>query len=185
MLRLTRVALAICLVGAVALVAYRLGSRTHAGLNQLQASAEDRSQAARKEAMNKLEGLPDAQPKMVLQSEEKGFTKEQELIKLRSHLRRLEDREIKLVTANGALNEWSQDVSRQLDALKGQLRDTDEAYANVQAEAASLRSARDQALDRSASLESRAMDLSSTARNLERRLADDERYLLPTGTSAN
>jgi DNA repair exonuclease SbcCD ATPase subunit len=177
---LARAVLAACLVGAVGLVAYRMGGRTHAEAKRTQASLEDRLQslaAEKKEAVDKLNELLDTQAKKLFELQGKDSQKERELNKLQSALLALNERASKLSAANEATNQQLHIVSPQRDDLLSQLRDTEQAYHDIQAELANLRSERDNALLRSASLESRIAELDATVRNQARRLSDDEQFL--------
>jgi hypothetical protein len=177
---LARAVLAACLVGAVGLVAYRMGGRTHAEAKPPQASLEDRLQslaAEKKKAVDELDELLDTQTKKLFELQEKDSQKERELNKLRSALPALNERASELTAENEATNQQLHTVSRQRDALLSQLRDTEQAYQDIHAELANLRSERDNALLRSASLESRIAEIDTTIRNQERRLRDDEQFL--------
>lgn len=177
---LARAVLAACLVGAVGLVAYRMGGRAIAEAKPPQASFEARLQslaAEKKKAVDELDELLNTRTKKLFELQEKGSQKEQELNKLRSALRALKERASELAAANDATNEQLHTVSPQRDALLSQLRDTEQAYQKIQVELANLRSERDNALLRSASLESRIAELDTTTRNQERRLRDDEQFL--------
>ena len=177
---LAKAALAACLVGVIGIVSYRLGSRTWAEAQLPAGSTVDRLQklvAEKQKVGDKLQELLDAQTKKVLRLQEEASRSEQELITLRANLRRVEDRANELERASNATNEQLQNVSQQRDALTGQVRDAERTYLNLQAELASNRSERDEALRSSASLESRMKDLSVLMHNQERRIAEDEKYL--------
>jgi hypothetical protein len=172
--------LAACLVGAIGIVAYRLGNRTSAEAQRPMASTVEslrRLVAEKQKAADKLEELLDAQTKNTLRMREEGLRSQQELINLRANLRRVEDRASELERASNVTNEQLQNVSQQRDALSGQVRDAERKYLNIQAELASRGSERDEALRRNVSLESRMKDLSILVHNQERRIADDEQYL--------
>lgn len=172
--------LAACVVGAIGLVAYRVGGRAHAEAKPPQASLEDRLQslaAEKKKAVDELSELLDAQTKKLFELQQKDSQKERELNKLRSTLPALNKRASELATANEATNQQLNTVSQQRDALLSQLRNSEQAYQNIQAELANLRSERDNALLRSASLESRIAEFETTIRSQERRLRNDEQFL--------
>jgi archaellum component FlaC len=174
---LTSAALAACLVVAVGLAAYRVGSRAQVGVRQAQAQAESHFQnlaAEKKQSVHELLGV---QTKKLFHLQAQGSQREQELSKLRSALRTVEDRANKLAAANSAADEQLQTVSQQRDALRGQLRDAEQAYQAVQAEIATFRAERDKTLLLTTSLESQIEELSTVNRDQERRLMDDEQYL--------
>jgi anti-sigma-K factor RskA len=177
---LVRAVLAACLVGAVGLAAYRMGGRAHPETKPPQASLEDRLQslaAEKKKAVDELNGLLDTQTKKLMELQEKDSQQERELNKLRSALPALNERASELAAANEATNQRLHTLSPQRDALLSQLRDAEQAYQDIQAELANLRSERDKALLRSASLESKIAEFDTTARTQERRLRDDEQFL--------
>jgi anti-sigma-K factor RskA len=177
---LARAVLAACVVGAVGLVAYRMGGRTHAEAKPTQAFLEDRLQslaAEKKKAVDKLNELLDTQTKKLFELREKDSQKGRELNKLQSALLALDKHASELAAANEATNQQLHTVSPQRDALLSQLRDTEKAYQDIQAELANLRSERDNTLLRSASLESRIAEFDATIRNQERRLRDYEQFL--------
>jgi len=175
-----RAVLAACLVGAVGLAAYRMGGRAHPETKPPQASLEDRLQslaAEKKKAVDELNGLLDTQTKKLTELQEKDLQQERELNRLRSALPALNERVSELAAANAATNQQLHTLSPQRDALLGQLRDAEQAYQEIQAELGSLRSERDKALLRSASLESKIAESDTTIRIQERRLRDDEQFL--------
>jgi hypothetical protein len=175
-----RAVLAACLVGAVGLAAYRMGGRAHPETKPPQAPFEDRLQslaAEKKKAVDELNGLLDTQTKKLMELQEKDLQQERELNRLRSALPALNERVSELAAANAATNQQLHTLSPQRDALLGQLRDAEQAYQEIQAELGSLRSERDKALLRSASLESRIAESDTTFRIQERRLRDDEQFL--------
>jgi hypothetical protein len=171
-------ALAACLVVAVGLAAYHLGSRAQVGVRPAQAYTENHFQnLAATEKKQSAEELLDTQTKKLFHLQEEESQREQELTKLRSALRTVEDRADKLTAANSAGDEQLQTVTQQREALRGQLLDAEQAYQTVQAELATFRAERDKALLQTASLESRIQVLSTANRDQERRLIDDEQYL--------
>jgi hypothetical protein len=177
---LLRAVLAACLVGAVGLAAYLMGGRAHPETKPPQASLEDRLQslaAEKKKAVDELNELLDIQTKKLVELQEKDSQLERELSKLRSALPALNERVSELATANEATNQQLHTLSPQRDALLGQLRDAEQAYQDIQTELANLRSERDKALLRSASLESKIAEFDTTTRIQERRLRDDEQFL--------
>jgi hypothetical protein len=177
---LARAVVAACLVGSVGLAAYRMGVRTRAEAKPTQASFEERLQSLaveKKKAVDKLNELLDTQTKKFFELQEKDSQKERELNKLQSALLALNERASELAAANEAANQQLHTVSPQRDTLLSQLRDTEQAYQDIQEELAKLRSERDNTLLRSASLESKIAGLDTTIRNEERKLIDDEQFL--------
>ena len=177
---LARAVLAACLVAAVGLVAYRMGMHAQAEAKPPQTSLEDRVRslaAEKKKAVDELNELLATQTKQLFELQESDSQKERELNKLRSALPALNERASELAAANDATNQQLHTLSPQRDALLTQLRDTEQAYKTIQAELANLRSERDKAFLRSASLESKIAEFETTIQAQERRLRDDEQFL--------
>ncbi len=176
--RFAQMALAACLVLAVGLGAYRLGVRdkTQTGVNLRPASVGDPSQklADEKKAADELLA---AQGKKLAQLQEEGSEKEQELAKLRSALRALEDHARELTAANSQSEVQLRALSQQRDTLNAQLQAATQAYQNDRAELASLRAERDKTLLRTNSLEAKIEEIIAKNRDQERRLKDSEQYL--------
>jgi len=185
-----RLALAAGLILALSLGAYRLGRRAAAGAKRAQASAEERYQElwAERRSADELFG---AQKKKLTELSEKSLQEELELTELRSALGVLEDREKGLTEMNStaekrareleATNSAAQDqlraVLQQRDTLNARLRDTEKAYANLQAELVNLRNQLDQTGEQTASLQSRIEELTAANHDLARKVRNDEQYL--------
>jgi len=174
---LSSAGLAACLVVVVGLAAYRLGTRAQVGVKQVQASAESHFQNLAAVKKQSVDELLDTQTKKLFQLQEQGSQREQELSKLRSALHTVGDRATELAAENSATDEQLRTVSEQRDTLRVQLRDAEQAFQTVQEELATLRAVHDKTLLQTASLDSRVDELSTTNRNQERRLIDDEQYL--------
>ena len=174
---LVRVAVAACLIVAVALGAYYLGGSTKKEVaKQAQGPAADRFQPPVEKAKPvnaqlaaRLERLPEL--------ERQGAQKEHELVQLRAALVAAEDRVNNLASEKTVADEQLRTISGQRDALGSQLHEAERAYQSVQLELASLRSERDQAQVHTASLESRIEKLSTTNREQERKLRDADEFL--------
>lgn len=173
---LARAALVACLVLATGIGAYYLGRRKEAGAIRAQASAEDRLQAltAEKKAADE---LVRGQARRLSELQRESISKEQELAKLQAALQIAEDRVGQLTTAQGTTEEQLRSVSQQRDALRASAEESQRAYLGVEEQMARLRSERDKALLRTASLESRIEELSASNREQKRKLQDDEQYL--------
>ena len=185
-----RLALAVCLLMALAVGAYRLGGLAAAGAKRAQASAEERYQKLLAESRSADE-LFEAQERKLAELSEKSSQQELELTKLRSALDTLEDREKELTrmnttaetrahdleSANGTAQEQLRAVLQQRDTLNARLRDAEKAYSSLQAELASLRSQHDLTGEQTVSLESRIEELSAANRELARKVRNDEQYL--------
>jgi hypothetical protein len=177
---LARTVLAACLVGAITLVAYRLGGRAQTDVKPAQVSFEDRLQkllADKKKAVDESNESLDIETEKLLKLQQKYSQKEQELTKLQSALLTVEDRRSELAVANSETNKRLQTVSLERDAVLGQLQDTQQEYQKIQSELASLRYEYDKTRLQSASLESRIVELSAAAGDQERRIRDDEQFL--------
>jgi hypothetical protein len=102
---------------------------------------------------------------------------QKDLAALRASLRTAEERSAQLIASNSKEETQLRQVSEERDTLAAKVRDTEKAYQLLQAEFISLRAEHDRVVLRTASLESKIEELSSTARDQERRLKDDEQYL--------
>lgn len=170
---------AMCLLSVVGLVAYRATTRGHVDLKSTQVPSGYTSQPAPKdkEPLLKTEASSDMEANEIARLKTETLRKDQELARVRVDLRNLQDREHGLLAAIQSSNEQSQNAVQQRDALATQLQEVQQSSSEIQSQAATLRSERDEALTRSAVLESRAKELAATVRNQERRLADDEKFL--------
>jgi hypothetical protein len=171
---------AACLVGAIGIVGYRLGTRTWAGAKQPATSAVGGLQklmAEKQKAVDKLDELLDAQRKNLLELQREGSQRDSELTKLQGDLRLAQEQANELAAAKGTMDQQLRTVTQQRDSLSGQLRVNEQAYQSIQAELSTLRAERDKAVLRTASLESRMEELSASNRDQEQRLLDDEQYL--------
>jgi archaellum component FlaC len=173
---LARPALAACLIVAIGFGAYRLSSRTETSVKQAQVFAEVRFQKMAEEKKS-VEELLDRQEKKLFQLQQEGSQKERGLAKLKADVNSAEERANKLAASSSATVEQLQTILQQRDALKGELRDAEQAYQNIQGEVSTLRSDRAKSLQQSATLESRIEELSAANHDLERKLMNDEMYL--------
>lgn len=173
-----RAALAACLIIAVGLSGYRLGSRSHQGATVPASAARHDDQfqklAAEKESVDQLLA---AHASRLTQLQGQSVQKEIELGRVRSAWRALEDHSSALTAANSQSQEQLNGVTEQRDVLNARLQNADRDYQSVQAELVALRAERDQALQRTSSLEVKIEELSSVNRDQERRLKDTEQYL--------
>lgn len=176
--RLVRRALAACIVVAAGYGGYCLGTRKPIP-NASTPMALVVEQPSQKLWQDKkaTEELLEVQARKVAELERQSSEKEQELDKLRSALRALEDRSKDLMSVNSQTEEQLQALSRQRDALNSQLQSEGEAFAKDRTELSKLRSERDGTLLRTASLETQINELTATNRDQERRLKDAEQYL--------
>ena len=174
---MVRAALAACLLVAVGLGCYRLGSRSHQVAMAAAVAPHDDSFQKLAVEKESLDQLLASQTGRLTQLQEQSAQKKRELGKLRSALRALEDHSNTLTAANSLSQEQLNSVSEQRDALNARLLNADHDYQSVQAELAALRVERDQALQRTTSLETKIEELSSVNRDQERRLKDTEQYL--------
>jgi hypothetical protein len=167
--------LAACLGIAVVLGAYSLGRRTHNGEKQTSLSSLlVQTLAAEKHSSDE---LVESQAARISQIQEQSARQEQEVSRLRTVLRALEDRSRELGAADGKTKEELRVVSDERDGLTVQLQQAEQSYQNVKSELMSLRAEHDRALLHTASLESRINELTGASRDQEQRLRDDERFL--------
>jgi hypothetical protein len=167
--------LAACLGIAVVLGAYSIGRRTHNGEKQTSLSSlQVQKLAAEKHSSDE---LVESQAARISQVQEQSARQEQEVNRLRTVLRALQDRSRELGAADGKTKEELRVVSEERDGLTRQLQQAEQSYQNVKSELMSLRAEHDQALLHTASLESRINELTGASRDQEQRLRDDERFL--------
>ena len=168
--------LAACLGIAVVIGAYSMGRRTHIGEKQISHSSQQQVQELAAERQSSAE-LVASQATRISQIQEQNARQEQEVSRLRTALRALEDRSRELGAADGKTKEELRSVSEQRDGLALQLQQAEQSYQSIKSELASLRAEHDRTLLHTASLESRITDLTAASRDQERRLGDDERFL--------
>ena len=169
------VAAAACVLVGVALGAYHLGGRTRAVTVPTQvALSNNYDPALEKQTADKLGALQIAQMSRLQVQVSAG---QQEIARLRDALHAAETRSAALSAAKTGQQEEFRRVSEERDKLAGQLHDAEQAYQLVQAELTTLRSEHDRVVLRTTSLESKIDELTTSNRDQERRLQDDEQYL--------
>ncbi len=173
-----RMALAACLIFTVAYGAYHLGARTQTR------TGPSLTPLAVDEGLQKLSGekkaaeeLSAAQEKRLAQLQLESSEKGQELARLRSAVRALEDHASELTAAGGQSEAQLRALSQQRDSLNAQLQALNQAYANDQTELASLRTERDTAVLQTSSLEAKIDELTARNRDQQRRLEDTGQFL--------
>jgi TolA-binding protein len=176
--RIVRGAFAACVIFAAGYASYCVGSRkrTPNSPSTQPTVVADRLEKVSQDK-NAAEELLEAQAKRLAELEKESSQKQQELEKLRSALRSLEDRAKELCVANSQSEQRLQALSREREALNTQVQSTTQALEKERAELASARTERDKTVLRAASLEARSNELTATNREQERRLKDVEQYL--------
>jgi hypothetical protein len=170
-----RVGLAACLGIAVALGAYEAGSRTRNGEDQKLSSSQQQTQklTAEKQTNDQLV----ASAARISQIQEQNARQEQEIGRLRTNLRALEDRSRELGAADHKTKEELRAVIEQRERLTLQLQQAEQLSESMKAELVSLRAERDRGLLHTVSLESKINDLTAANREQEQKLGEDERFL--------
>jgi hypothetical protein len=172
--------LAACLIFAVAFGSYRVGIRTHSQsvstLTPLPTPVNDRFEKIAEEKKHADEVLAE-QAKRLAQLQADGAQKEQELGKLRSALRAIEDRSNKLQASSSHSDAQLLALSQERDSLTTQLQSLNQSYGIDRTELANLRLEHDKTLIRTASLEAKISELASQNKDQERRLKDTDQYL--------
>jgi len=173
-----KMALAACLLFTVAYGGYRLGARTQtrtgASLTPLADQNELQKLSDEKKATDALSA---SQAKRLAQLQLQCSANGQELPQLRSALRALEEHASELTAAGGQSEAQLRALSQQRDSLNTQLQALSQAYANDQAELASLRTERDTAVLQTSSLEAKIDELTARNRDQQRRLEDTGQFL--------
>src|SRR6202163_3199424 len=172
--------LAACLIFAVAFGSYRVGIRTHSQsvstVTPLPTPVNDRFEKIAEEKKHADEVLAE-QAKRLAQLQADGAQKEQELGKLRSALRAIEDRSNKLQASTSHSDAQLLALSQERDSLTTQLQSLNQSYGIDRTELANLRLEHDKTLIRTASLEAKISELASQNKDQERRLKDTDQYL--------
>jgi Anti-sigma-K factor rskA len=172
------IAAAAGLILTVAAGAYYLGMRSHkvVVIHLPAISADSRAQelSGQKQQADELVA---AQSKKLTQLQADSAEKSQELAKLRSELRDIEDNSKKLQDASSQSKAQLASLSAQRDSLTAQLQGLTQAYENDKSELAKVRTDRDSMLLQTSSLEAKIADLTTANREQERRLNDTEQYL--------
>jgi hypothetical protein len=117
------------------------------------------------------------QAKRLAQLQADGAQKEQELGKLRSALRGIEDRSNKLQAASSQSEAQLLALSQERDSLTTQLQSLNQSYGADRTELANLRLEHEKTLIHTASLEAKISQLASENKDQERRLKDTDQYL--------
>jgi hypothetical protein len=173
-------AVAACLLTVVSLASYRLGRVTHANSKPPSSSVRDLIQervqelALQKKSADQL--LVDQAAK-ITEMEARSATQQQEVLRLQTALHALEQHSAELASARSKSENQLLAVSQQRDSLTTQLQQAEQSYRSEQVELASLRAEHDHALLRVTALESKIDELTASNRDLERRVADDDRFL--------
>jgi hypothetical protein len=170
-----RVGLATCLGIAVALGAYNIGSRTHNGEGQKSSSSRQQPQELTAEKQSNDQLIVSAA--RISRIQEQNARQEQEIGRLRTNLRALEDRSRELGAADHKTKEELREVIEQRERLTLQLQQAQQLSESMKAELVSLRAERDRGLLHTASLESKINDLTAANREQEQKLVEDERFL--------
>ena len=163
----------------IGLGAYQLGSRRPAERARVSAAVSSAPTplaqlASEKNAAGELLATQTAQISR-LQKQISG--EQRDLAGLRTALRVAENHTNELSTANSKGEARYREVSEERDKLAAQVRDAEKAYQNLQVEFINLRADHDRALLHMASLESKFDELSTVARDQDRKLKDNEQYL--------
>jgi hypothetical protein len=171
-------AVAACLGVAIVFGAYFLGGKTR-GEKSISLSLPESAQrsiqlAAEKKSSDK---LVEAQAAKISQIEQQNTKQEQEVDRLRSALRNLEDHSRELESAGSKTEAHLRAVSEQRDTLTAQLQQAEQSYQSAKSELAILHAENDRELLHSASLQSKIDELMAVNRDQERRLGNDEQFL--------
>jgi len=168
-----QIPLAACVILAAAYAGYCLGTRVT--VNPALVSNVEAPMQKQPDEQNA--AFKEAQSRRIAELERQSSAKQQELDKLRSALRALEDRSNDLTVVNSQTEGRLEAISDQRDTLNTQLQTEAQAFERDRAELTKLRAERDQTLLRTASLEARNEELTLATREQERRLKEVEQYL--------
>src|ERR1700685_866658 len=171
-------AVAACLGVAIVFGAYFLGSKTR-GEKSISLSLPESAQQSMQLAAEKKSSdeLVKAQAAKISQIQQQNTKQEQEVDRLRSALRNLEDHSRELESAGSKTEAQLRAVSEQRDTLTAQLQQAEQSYQSEKSELAGLHAENDRELLHSASLQSKIDELMAVNRDQERRLGNDEQFL--------
>jgi Putative zinc-finger len=168
-------ALAACVLVSVAVGAYHLGSHVRLPARAVSPGPTVNLQDVTSHKASEELIIRQAAQLSLLQHE---VTSDgEEVARLRSALHAAEAHSAALTASSSEIDEQLREVSGQRDKLTGQLREAEDSYKVVQAELTTLRAEHDRVLLRTTSLESKVDELSSSTRDQERKIRDDEQYL--------
>jgi hypothetical protein len=172
--------LAAGLILTVVLGSYHLWIRTHSqsvsNLTAVPTLIDYRLQKISEEKQQADEALAQ-QTKRLAQLQTDQTQKEQELGKLRSALRAVEDRANKLQAASSQSEAQLLALSQERDSLTTQVQTLNQSYGVDRTELANLRLERDKTVTHTASLEAKIAELTSANKDQERHLKDTDQYL--------
>ena len=176
---------AACMIAVVAFGAYHAGEGKNPGPPQLVSQNSEQPQAAILASQTAVAPVDPstvqrlaAQMTQISSLEAQLANAQKEVSRLRGASDLVQLRLAQLTTtADGKESELRQRTEER-DKLASQLAETEKQYQNLQVELTNLRSEHSQTLVRTASLESRLTDLTSTNQDQTRRLSDDEQYLV-------
>jgi Anti-sigma-K factor rskA len=173
-------AVAACLILAVAFGSYHAGVRTHlqsvSNVTPVPIPVDDRFQRISEEKRQTDEALA-RQTKRLAQLQADGAQKEQELGKLRSALRALEERSTELQAVSSQSDAELSAMAHERDSLTTQLQSLNQSYGVDRTELANLRLEHDKTLVHTASLEAKIAELAAANKDQDRRLKDTDQYL--------
>jgi hypothetical protein len=170
-------AVAACALIAVAVGAYRLGGHSGSAAQPTVSSAALLN-PPQTDSKNTLSGeLIARQTLQLSELQHEVAGDEQEVARLQNALRTAEAHSAALSLSGNEKDEQLRQISEERDKLVNQLQQAEESYKIVQAELTTLRTEHDRVVLRTTSLESKVDELSSSTRDQERKIRDDEQYL--------
>ena len=169
-------AIAAGLLAAASFGSYRIGRLSYEKARQSPPPIEEKVQELSPQKSSADE-LLQKQAARITQVEARSAAQQQEVSRLQTLLHALEQHSRELLSAKSEAEENVLAVSRQRDSLNKQLEQAEQSYRSAQTELASLRAEHDRTLLRITALESKNDDLAAGNRELEQKLADDDRFL--------
>jgi hypothetical protein len=176
---------AACMIAVVGFGAYHAGTRKNPSPPQLVSQNLAQPQAAMLASQTAVAPVDRstvqrlaAQLSQISTLEAQLASAQKEVSRLRGASDLVQLRLAQLTTAADGKEAELRQRTEERDKLASQLAETEKQYQNLQVELTNLRSEHSQTLVRTASLESRLTDLTSTNQDQTRRLNDDEQYLV-------
>jgi hypothetical protein len=140
-------------------------------------SYKDKTESQSNQTAEGLQRRFDERTRKLNQLESDQETQGRYVKKIRADLKDLTEREGLLRSLNTDSKVQLKELTEQRDALKSQLMASEQSYAVIQSQFASLLGERDSAVSRNSALESKIVGLSTQVSNQRRKLEEDEQFL--------
>lgn len=177
----TRAAIAACLLAIAVTGSYYWGQHNRTATKTISPRSDVASGSSRQSVATETEAsakLRAAQSARIAALEEQITLKQNELARMHAASSSTEQQASELESAYAQKQLEMRQLVQERNDLAAKLQESQVEYQNLQAQFIKLRSDHDQTLLRTASLESRVEELTSTTHDQERKLKDDAQYLM-------